>query len=321
MLTMSLLSEFKSQLGALAGLQLQFDEPLAHHTSFRIGGPADVLCTVTTRGSLPVLLHLAAQYQVPVFLLGRGTNLLVRDGGIRGLVLKLAGELATIRVEGTRLWAGGGAVLAEAAWIACEHELSGLEWAVGIPGSVGGAIIMNAGTNEGEMAQLVEHVATITLDGTPRHLLPADLEFSYRTSALRGRQEIVVEVCLALQRGNQETSRQCMECTLQARRAAQPLDWPSAGSMFKRPPGDYAGRLIEAVGAKGLRIGDAQVAPQHANFVVNLGQATARDVLELMAQIQKLVWARFAIKLEPEVQVVGEKTEETTPEDTYVSCQ
>jgi len=305
---MALTPDLASGLGAVEGLDVLLDEPLAAHTSFRIGGPADALCTAHTRPALSAALRLAAGHHLPVIVLGRGTNVLVRDGGVRGLVLRLGDEFARVAVQGTMLTAGGAAPLEDVAWAACHAGLSGLQWAAGIPGSVAGAVVMNAGTTDGEMRDVVQDVDIITRDGTVCTLPRDALALGYRCSALQGRDDIVVRVRLVLQPGDAAAVQAHMERLLERREAKQPLDWPSAGSMFKRPAGDYAGRLIEAVGAKGLRVGDAQIAPQHANFVINLGHATAADVLALVARVREMVRAQFGVELEQEVQVVGEDT-------------
>jgi len=303
---MALAPDLITALSAVEGLDLLLDEPLAPHTSFRIGGPADALCTTHTAAALSSVLRLALERGVPVVVLGRGTNVLVRDGGVRGIVLRLGGEFVRVQVQGTTLVAGGAAALEEAAWAACWAGLSGLEWAAGIPGSVGGAVVMNAGTADGEMRDVAEDAEIMARDGSARRLTREELALGYRRSALQGRDDLVVRVRLALQPGDPMQVQACMEGLLRARAAKQPLRWPSAGCMFKRPEGDYAGRLIEAAGAKGLRVGDAQVAPQHANFVINLGQATAAEVLALVAKVREMVRAQFGVELEQEVHVVGE---------------
>lgn len=286
---------------------LLLNEPMARHTSFRIGGPADVLAQPASEAEVCALLAQARKHAVPVTLIGNGSNLLVRDKGIRGLVIKLGNMLTDFRADGTTLIIGSGISLAMAARKAAELGLSGLEFAVGIPGSLGGAVYMNAGAYDGEMSMVVGSVRVLNLSGFVRELDAEALHFSYRHSALQGSGEIITSVTLALKKGDAQEIAAKMADFSQRRRAKQPLELPSAGSTFKRPPGFFAGTLIEQTGLKGYAVGGAQVSPKHAGFVVNSGGATAADVLRLIAEVQARVYAKHGVRLEPEVLVLGEE--------------
>lgn len=291
---------------ALGTEAVRTNEPMSRHTSFRIGGPADIFVAPRTAADLALALRLAREHGVPVFVFGNGTNLLVRDGGIRGLVIKLAGCCTEVAISGTRLRAGAGVLLAAAAAAAAEAGLSGLEFAAGIPGTVGGAVVMNAGAYDGEMKDVVVRVETVDETGEPRLYTSAELNFGYRQSALQQRNDIVTAVVFGLRFGDREEIIAKVRDFNQRRALKQPLDLPSAGSTFRRPPGHYAGDLIQRAGLRGFTIGGAQVSEKHAGFIVNRGGATARDVLALIAHVQKEVERQFGVWLEPEIKVVGE---------------
>lgn len=282
-------------------------EPMSRHTSFRIGGPAELLAQPQTEQELSELLRRAAAHGVAVTVIGNGSNLLVRDKGISGLVIKLGNALGGLEAEGTELRVGSGVSLARTAHFAAERSLSGLEFAAGIPGSIGGAVYMNAGAYDGEMAQVVTGVRVMDCEGRVRELSAAELAFAYRHSALQGSGSIVTQVTLRLQPGEQQAITAKIAELNQRRQSKQPLELPSAGSMFKRPPGYYAGTLIEQTGLKGYTVGGAQVSPKHAGFVVNVGGATASDVLQLISDVQVKVYAAHGVRLEPEVLVLGEE--------------
>ena len=285
------------------------DEPLARHTSMRVGGPADLFCEVTTREELGVRLRHAVATASPVFLLGGGTNLVVADRGIRGMTIKLGRPFAAAEWReaggGTQVRVGGAANLKRLVLDAMARGLEGLEFAEGIPGTVGGGLLMNAGAFGGEISQVVTAIEGVTAAGAPDRLDRADLRFAYRRLDLPVG-FVVTHVELFLRRGDPaEIERRAAEAK-RKRGRHQPLGLPNAGSIFKNPPGDYAGRLIEMVGGKGMRIGGAQVSPQHANFIVNAGRARAADVKALMDEIRDLVWSRRGVWLQPEVKLVGE---------------
>ena len=287
--------------------ELLLEEPMAKHTSFRIGGPADVLAQPGNEAELAELLKRAAHHAVPVTLVGNGSNLLVRDKGIRGLVIKLSNLFSSITVAGNVLTFGSGISLAMASKKAASLSLSGLEFAVGIPGTIGGAVYMNAGAYDGEMAKVVTSVQVMDRQGQRSQLKDDELDFSYRHTALQNSGLIVTSVTVSLQPGEAESIKAKMDDFSQRRIAKQPLELPSAGSMFKRPVGYFAGTLIEQTGLKGYTVGGAQVSTKHAGFVVNVGGATAKDVLQLIRDVQDRVLAAQGVQLEPEVLVLGEE--------------
>ena len=287
--------------------ELLLEEPMAKHTSFRIGGPADVLAQPGNEAELAELLKRAADHAMPVTLVGNGSNLLVRDKGIRGLVIKLSNIFSSITVAGNVLTFGSGISLAMASKKAASLSLSGLEFAVGIPGTIGGAVYMNAGAYDGEMAKVVTSVQVMDRQGQSSQLKADELDFSYRHTALQNSGLIVTSVTVSLQPGEAESIKAKMDDFSQRRIAKQPLELPSAGSMFKRPVGYFAGTLIEQTGLKGYTVGGAQVSTKHAGFVVNVGGATAKDVLQLISDVQSKVFAAHGVRLEPEVLVLGEE--------------
>jgi UDP-N-acetylmuramate dehydrogenase len=250
---------------------------------------------------------LARQENIPLTVTGNGTNLLVRDGGIRGIVLKLADSFDRVVVDGTRITAQCGALLAAVSRRAADHDLTGLEFAVGIPGTIGGAIIMNAGAYGGEMREVVTRCTVLEETAELRVMLPEDLRFGYRTSALQGTRTLVVEVEMEAQQGDPAEIRSKMADFTAQRESKQPLSFPSAGSVFKRPPGHFVGPMVEGLGLKGYRIGDAQVSEKHAGFIVNCGAATARDVLCLIQHVRQAVLDRYGVSLDTEVRVIGEE--------------
>lgn len=282
-------------------------EPMAKHTSFRIGGPADVLAQPADEAELAALLKRAAEHAVPVTLIGNGSNLLVRDKGIRGLVIKLSNSFSDMKALGNELTFGSGISLAMASKKAASLSLSGLEFAVGIPGTIGGAVYMNAGAYDGEMAKVVTSVRVMDREGKISELQASELAFAYRHTALQNSGLIVTSVTCVLQPDEADAIAAKMADFSQRRISKQPLELPSAGSMFKRPVGYFAGTLIEQTGLKGYTVGGAQVSTKHAGFVVNVGGATAQDVLQLISDVQSKVFAAHGVRLEPEVLVLGEE--------------
>ena len=270
---------------------------MAQYTTLRIGGPADVLVNVVSADEIAVALHAAKNAGAPVTIIGNGSNLLVRDGGIRGLVLRVAGGMNAIRREGDRLIVEAGASLASVAAFARDEGLCGLAEHGGITGTVGGGVLMNAGAYGAELSQVVAQVEGIHLADGRRVSYPADrLSFSYRHSALMDTDVVVTQATLALAPGDPEAIRARMEACARARREKQP---------FKRPEGHFAAKLIDDCGLRGLTVGGAQVSEKHAGFVVNIGGATARDMLELMRQIEQRVFEQTGVQLEPEVRILG----------------
>ncbi|HIY26084.1 MAG TPA: UDP-N-acetylmuramate dehydrogenase [Candidatus Acutalibacter pullistercoris] len=289
------------------GCRIQEGEPLAPRTTFRIGGPADRLYTLENLGQLKGLLQALEQGNIPRMVLGKGSNLLVSDKGYRGAVLALAGEFQKVELlPGGRVLAGAGAPLASVCAFARDRGLSGLEFAWGIPGSIGGAAYMDAGAYGGEMKDVVVKVRHLTSDGREGEAQGEDLAFGYRKSRYVGSGEIITQVEFQLEPGEPAAIAGKMEELMGRRKDKQPYDMPSAGSVFKRPEGHFAGTLIEQAGLKGRSVGGAQVSPKHAGFIVNTGGATCQDVLDLIALIQKTVQEKFGVALEPEVRVTGE---------------
>ena len=281
------------------------NEPMSKHTTFRIGGKADLFVSADEK-SLPQLLKEAADEKIPVTIIGNGSNLLVGDGGIRGLVIEIGKGMDKIEISDNIMIVGAGTLLSKAANTAAEHGLSGMEFAAGIPGSVGGAVVMNAGAYGGEMKDIIMDVDVITREGEYRRLTLEELELSYRHSCIIENEYIVVRARLMLQEKDEAQIRQVMEDLKNKRIEKQPLNFPSAGSTFKRPEGYFAGKLIMDAGLRGYSVGGAQVSEKHCGFVVNKGGATASDVVKLMNDVRNKVMEEFGVELEPEVKMIGE---------------
>lgn len=289
---------------AMPELVIRTEEPMSKHTTFRIGGAAEVFAAPDAR-ELPQLLAMAKGADVPVTVIGNGSNLLVGDRGICGLVIEIGERMSEVRIEGTILVAGAGALLSKAAQTAAAAGLGGLEFAAGIPGSVGGAVVMNAGAYGGEMKDVLQSVKVLTEEGELLILTTEDLELGYRHSCVPERKYIVVEATMELSAKPEEEIRACM-AELRAKRAEkQPLEYPSAGSTFKRPEGYFAGKLIMDAGLRGYTVGGAQVSEKHCGFVINKGGATAADVRQLMQDVHDRVKEQFDVELEPEVKMIG----------------
>jgi UDP-N-acetylmuramate dehydrogenase len=293
-----------------ARARIRLDEPLAKYTSFRIGGPADLFFEPADADMLAAVLAAAHARGIPVTRLGGGTNILVSDLGVRGLSVRLGRDFDYRRwgdEEDERVTVDVGAAtrLGKLVREAVDLGLEGLEFAAGIPGSVGGGALMNAGAFGGEIGDAIVSIDGVALDGRPLRLERSALEFSYRRLALRV-DVVITSVRFRLQRSSVGKLRRIVEAVQSKRRSKQPLGLPNAGSIFKNPHGEFAGRLIERAGLKGRTVGQAQVSPEHANFIVNLGDATASDVHTLMGLIQDVVWERSGVWLEPEVRLVGE---------------
>lgn len=290
----------------IPGERILFHQPMKEYTTFRVGGEAECLIMIQKEDELAKLIPYLNRIEQEYFILGNGSNLLVGDKGYRGIVLKLDGEMEQITVDGTRITAKAGALLSKVAVTARDNGLTGLEFAAGIPGSIGGGIVMNAGAYDGEMKQVVESVRVMDCDGQINILDNDTMEFGYRTSIIKNRPFIVLEVVLRLAEGDREQIGARMEELMQLRRSKQPLEYPSAGSTFKRPEGYYAGKLIMDAGLRGYRIGGAQVADKHCGFVINTGKATAADIREVIEEVQQRVRERFHVSLEPEVVFLGD---------------
>ncbi len=281
------------------------NEPMSKHTTFRIGGKADLFVSADEK-SLPQLLKEAADEKIPVTIIGNGSNLLVGDGGIRGLVIEIGKGMDNIEISDNIMTVGAGTLLSKAANTAAAHGLSGMEFAAGIPGSVGGAVVMNAGAYGGEMKDIILDVDVITKEGEYRRLSLEELELSYRHSCIIENEYIVVRARLMLHEKDEVQIRLVMEDLKNRRIEKQPLNFPSAGSTFKRPEGYFAGKLIMDAGLRGYSVGGAQVSEKHCGFVVNKGGATASDVVKLMKDVRDKVMEEFGVELEPEVKMIGE---------------
>lgn len=289
----------------LPHLILAAEEPMDRHTTFQIGGPAEYYAK-PRREELVPLIGLAGHAGLPVMVIGHGSNLLVGDGGIRGLVIEIGEEMSGVRVEGQSLVAAAGTMLAAVAQAAASAALSGLEFAAGIPGNLGGAVVMNAGAYGGEMRDVVEQVTVLDMEGNARCLSAGELEFGYRKSCIPDHSYIVVEARIKLRQGDCGAIRARMAELARQRTKKQPLEYPSAGSTFKRPPGYFAGKLIMDAGLGGYTVGGAQVSEKHCGFVINRGGATASDVRQLMREVADRVEECFGVRLEPEVRMAGE---------------
>lgn len=286
------------------GVALRLQEPLSRHTSFRIGGPAAVMAFPKNESELRLLLKCAAEENIRPYLLGAGTNILAPDPGVQALVICLKDTLTGIRlIDETAIEVYAGESLAKAAVFAKNQALSGLEFAHGIPGTLGGGIYMNAGAYGGEMSRIVESVTILTMDAEEQTLSAAESAFAYRTSVYQQLPCVIVRAVLRLEQGDPEKIGEQMRQLMEKRRASQPLELPSAGSTFKRPEGFYAGTLIEQAGLKGKGVGGAAVSGKHAGFVVNTGGATAADVLATIAMVQQRVHEYAGVTLEPEIRI------------------
>jgi UDP-N-acetylmuramate dehydrogenase len=282
------------------------NEPLANHTTWRIGGPADLLIQPKDKASLQTALQIIHRHEIPWSVIGRGSNLLVRDGGIRGAVLKVAEGLSHCEFRGEEVCVGAGYSMIRLAVEAGKMGLTGMEFAGGIPGTVGGAVYMNAGAHGSDLSRILLEAEILFENGEVKVLSNEELSFSYRTSLLQKRKGIVLEARFRLRKGDRKEIAATLAAYKDRRRQTQPLQMPCAGSVFRNPPGDHAGRLIEAAGLKGFQIGGAQVSEIHANFIVNRGGATAADVLTLMDHIRCTIKEKFGVEMHPEVLVVGE---------------
>lgn len=282
------------------------NEPMKNHTTFRVGGPAALYLELKTEQEFGDILRLLHAEEEDYFTVGNGSNLLISDTGYDGIILHPSKEFSDVRIEGERLICESGATLAAIARVALEQGLTGFEFAAGIPGSLGGAIVMNAGAYDGEMKQVVESVRLITSEGEIVTKSCEEMGFSYRHSILKEEPYLVLSVVIKLDKGNREQIKARMDELAMKRREKQPLEYPSAGSTFKRPEGYFAAKLIQDAGLRGFTVGGAQVSEKHCGFVINRENATAQDIHELMKQVQQKVQDAFGVKLEPEVIRLGE---------------
>lgn len=296
------LTELQNVMG---GSGIFMEEPMKKHTTFRVGGPADVLVQ-PDETALAAILVLCRQYHVPYSFIGNGSNLLVGDKGIRGVVIEMTDPMGNIEVDGTKITAQAGAMLSKIANTAASNGLGGMEFAAGIPGSVGGAVVMNAGAYGGEMKDIIEKVYVLDENGAQLELDRDALDLGYRHSCIPEKKYIVTKVVLELVPRNEAEIRSEMKELNEKRAEKQPLQYPSAGSTFKRPEGYFAGKLIMDAGLRGYQVGGAQVSEKHCGFVINKGDATAADICQLMRDVSDKVQAQFGVVLEPEVKMIGE---------------
>lgn len=283
------------------------NEPMSKYTTWKIGGPADALIVPENQEQLADLIRILHDEDIPWMTIGKGSNMLVSDKGVRGAVIKLGHELEEIRFNGADVEAGGGASFVRLSIMAGKHGLTGLEFAGGIPGTVGGAVYMNAGAHGSDVSRIFTSAEIVLETGELVTYGAEDMEFSYRHSVLHGRRGIVTRARFSLETGDRLEIAAAMAAYKDRRRKTQPLQQPCAGSVFRNPAGDHAARLIESAGLKGRRVGGAEVSELHANFIVNTGQATAEDVLTLMEQIKDTIASKYEIELVPEVFFVGER--------------
>ena len=287
--------------------RIRINEPMSEHTSFNIGGPADLFVTVMDEEELAIVLRLACENNAHHLIIGNGSNFLVSDNGYRGIIVKLGDAFSDISVEGNEITVGAGKLLSGVSAFACRNGLAGLEFASGIPGTIGGAIFMNAGAYGGEMKDIVRSARLMSADGSRVTELSKDeLGLEYRHSIIQETGDIVLSVVLGLEPDDSDAISARIAELSARRNAKQPVQYPSAGSTFKRPVGGYAAALIESAGLKGYAIGGAKVSEKHSGFIINTGGATCKDVLELMKYVQQKVYENSGIMLEPEVRIIGE---------------
>lgn len=281
-------------------------ELMSRHTTFRIGGPADFFLVPENADEIKKIIAVCKEKNVPYFILGNGSNLLVSDRGYRGVVIQLDRNFGEVKVEGTEIHASAGALLSTIAVAARRASLTGFEFAGGIPGTLGGAVVMNAGAYGGEMKDVLRKVMVMDQSGKVFEILAEELQMGYRTSIIKTAGYIVLGAVLSLKEGNLEEIKMLTRKLSEQRTSKQPLEYPSAGSTFKRPEGYFAGKLIMDSGLRGYRVGGAQVSEKHCGFVINTGDATAEDVRSLMKHVTEIVYAKFGVTLEPEVKFLGE---------------
>lgn len=282
------------------------DEPMRNHTTFRVGGPADYYVIPATKEDVRDIINICKKWEVPFYIIGNGSNLLVSDKGCRGVMIQIFKEMNTIKTEGNVITAQAGALLSAIANQALAAGLAGFEFAAGIPGTLGGACVMNAGAYGGELKDVLKSATVLTPEGEVLTIAGENMELGYRTSVVAKRGYIVLEAEIELKEGSKEAIKERMDELKERRTAKQPLEYPSAGSTFKRPEGYFAGKLIEDAGLRGFRVGDAQVSEKHCGFVINRGNASAADIMELINKVSCKVEEHSGVRLEPEVKRLGE---------------
>lgn len=297
---------YENLLNILDKEDIKLDEPMKKHISFRVGGPADILVKPRTEEQLRGVFSLIKKENIPYLVIGNGSNLLIKDGGIRGIVIEISDNFNSFNIEGNKLTVQSGALLSIVGKAVLRAELKGFEFAAGIPGTIGGALAMNAGAYGGEMKDMVKSVRLMDTDGNIVEFSSEEMEFDYRRSILSKTDYVVLSAEIELEKGNYDEIKTKMADFTQRRVTKQPLSLPSAGSTFKRPEGYFAGKLIEDSGLRGLTLRGAQVSEKHCGFVVNLGNANAKDLLDLMYVVKSTVKTKFGIMLEEEVKILGE---------------
>ncbi|WP_027340601.1 UDP-N-acetylmuramate dehydrogenase [Halonatronum saccharophilum] len=298
-------NHIKEKLKEQVSLDIRFDEPLKKHTTFKIGGPADIFITPNNISELQKSLKLIKDFKLPLFILGKGSNIIVSDKGVRGIVLNTE-NLNKIWIEGEDIISETGILLADVAQKSLEASLTGLEFASGIPGSLGGAIYMNAGAYGGMIKDVIKEAKCLDYEGNEITLSKNQLKLSYRHSILQEEPLIATQVRIGLKKGDAKEIKAKIDDLTDKRWTKQPMEMPSAGSIFKRPEGYYASALIDEAGLKGLKVGDAQVSKKHAGFIVNLGNATAEDVCNLIKKVQNIIYKEKRVKLEVEPRFIGD---------------
>jgi UDP-N-acetylmuramate dehydrogenase len=297
--------------GSYASVKLDIDnilynEPMKNHTSFKLGGPVDIFIEPDNTEELSKAIKSLRDHSIPYYVIGNGSNLLVSDKGLRCAIVKIGEKFISANIDGDRVISECGILLSTLSKMAAKSSLAGMEFASGIPGALGGAVTMNAGAYGGEMKDIVEWVEVLDQDLQLKRLESAEMEFGYRQSIVESRKYIAIRCCLRLKKGNPDEINSLMADLTEKRRTKQPLHLPSAGSTFKRPEGYFAGKLIDDAGLRGFSLGGAQVSTLHCGFVVNNGNATAQDVYDLIRHVQKTVYEKFNVKIEPEVKILGE---------------
>lgn len=296
---------YEAFCNAVGEKQVLREEPMKYHTTFRTGGPADYFIKPKNGEEISQIISICKEFNLPYYVIGNGSNLLVSDDGFRGAVIRIGKEMSDIRFEGNQVTAGAGVSLAFLAMEVSKKGLTGFEFATGIPGALGGAVTMNAGAYGGEMAQILQSALVLDQDGRIHNLSLEELALGYRTSVVQKENYIVLEAKMEFKPGDQnEINNRCAELK-KAREEKQPLEYASAGSTFKRPEGHFAGKLIMDAGLRGCSVGDAQISEKHCGFLINRGEASARDIIELMKQVREKVYNQYGVMLEPEVRLLG----------------
>ena len=285
---------------------IKINEPMSEHIYFKVGGPVDYLLNPKKKEQVVEIINVCRNENIPYYIIGNGSNLLVKDGGIRGVVIKLC-ELDNIEVKENTIISECGALLSKVSEVALDNSLTGFEFACGIPGSIGGAVYMNAGAYDGEISHVIKWAEIIDGEGKLVRMSKDELKLGYRTSYIMENGFVVIRACFELKFGDKELIKNRVDELTRRREERQPLEYPSAGSTFKRPPGYFAGKLIQDAGLKGFSLGGAAVSEKHSGFVINKGDATAKDILDLIAHIQATIKEKFGVELNTEVRIIGEE--------------